>query len=110
VLIKRLIAVENETVELVGGVLYINDELVEESYLSQLYNNPLNSENTMSKVTVREGHVFFMGDNRNVSIDSRNKYGDVDVSCIVGVVPNWSISCKSVITAVNTFFDFTIKF
>lgn len=109
VLIKRVIAVGGDTVELKQGVLYLNGEETEESYIFDEYNSPLDRDNTLALHTVEEGCIFFMGDNRNVSQDSRNKYGDVEVSAVIGVVTEWSVRSKSFITGWNTFFDFTIR-
>jgi signal peptidase I len=109
VLVKRVIAFGGDTVELKEGVLYLNGQLVEEDYIRPLYNKPSVEANTFPETVVADGCVFFMGDNRNVSLDCRNKYENVKVSCILGVVTDWSLDNKSFFTAVNTFFDFTIK-
>jgi len=76
-LIKRLIALPGDTVEIKGGKLYINDQLVEENYI----NEPIRY--SMAKTTVPEGKVFVLGDNRNVSYDS-HVWGFVDRSSIKG--------------------------
>lgn len=110
VIIKRVIAVGGDTVQLISGVLYLNGEEKEESYVSEQNNTPSNTVNTFEEITVEEGFVFFMGDNRDVSQDSRNKYGPVSESCVMGVVTSWSLDFKNFLTAWNTFFDFKLKF
>ena len=108
-IIKRVIALGGDRVELKSGVLYINGEKVDEPYLDSKNNTSTLSRNTFSEKVVPEGYMFFMGDNRDASVDSRSgKYGMLPVSRIIGVVANWSLSFKGAVTAVNTFFDFKI--
>lgn len=69
-LIKRIIALEGDTVEtrMTDGkfVFYVNGEAVEDEYASgeNYYEQPL--------VTVPEGMFYYLGDNRTVSHDSRS--------------------------------------
>ncbi len=107
-IIKRIIALGGDTVELRGGQLYLNGRLTEEPYVLPEHNDPDYEYNNMSVVTVPEGTVFCMGDNRNVSVDSRNKYGCIDESKVLGIVADWSMTYKSQVTAINTFFEFTL--
>ena len=63
-LIKRLIGLPGDTVELKSGVLYINGELIEELYV-------VNTSDYSGTFTVPEDHLFFLGDNRKTSKDAR---------------------------------------
>jgi len=106
-IIKRVVAFGGDTVELIEGVLKVNGEEVDESYLDADYNSPLNLANTFGEHTVKEGCMFLLGDNRNVSSDSRQN-GDYPVENLVGVVPKWSMDLKSFTTKFYTFFNFTL--
>lgn len=104
-IIKRVIAVGGDTVELVQGKLILNGEEVDEPYVSQEHNFP--EQNNYPQTRVENGYIFYLGDNRNVSNDSRT-YGCAEVESVFGVVAEWSLTYKNVVTAINTFFEFTI--
>jgi signal peptidase I len=76
-LIKRVIALAGETIEVRGGVVYIDGEPLEESYL------PRKTTGTYGPTTIPEGNVFVMGDNRGASNDSRI-FGPVPLDRVVG--------------------------
>lgn len=107
-IIKRVIAFEGESVELRRGSLYINGELIDEPYVSPENNDPDMPENSYPETIVEEGCVFVLGDNRNVSSDSRGPYGMIQLDEIVGVVEDWSLDMRWFFTPVSTFFDFTL--
>lgn len=109
-IIKRVIALEGDTVELKKGVLYLNGEETPESYILKEHNDPLDEYNSFAEITVPKGRMFCMGDNRNVSVDSRSEtYGCMPTEWTVGIVADWSMTLKGAVTSVSTFFDFTIR-
>ena len=79
-LVKRVVGVPGDSIEVVGGSLYVNEERWEEPYL----NRELPDTNSYGPVTVPEGHVFVMGDNRADSADSRYVIGPVPLEHIEG--------------------------
>ena len=81
-LVKRVIGIENDEIEILEGRVYRNGRVVREDYAVGL-----NPEENMEKIKVAEGRVFVLGDHRDVSLDSRDKsIGQVQVSDIVGKV------------------------
>ena len=84
--IKRIIATEGQTVDLDGaGNVYVDGELLDESaYLGLV---PTYSHDVAFPQTVPEGCVFVLGDNREVSTDSRSSdLGMVDARYVIGRV------------------------
>lgn len=78
IFIKRVIGLPGETIEIKQGRVYINDNLLEEDYLSDNMNT-----NPQMKVVVPQGHLFVLGDNRVNSTDSRI-IGTVSIDDILG--------------------------
>lgn len=107
--IKRIIGLPGDKVVLENNILYINDSIVKESYISKpisdfdylhpayfngLFKYKLNGEIKYSSI-IPNGYCFVLGDNRNVnksgnnfvncSFDSR-EFGLVPFDIIIGVV------------------------
>jgi len=90
-LIKRVIALPGETVEVVDGRVYVDGGLLLEPYLTArdstggfaLPPGCIGTPDSINRCTVPDDHVFVMGDNRRNSKDSR-VFGPVAESGIVG--------------------------
>lgn len=79
-LIKRVIGVAGDTLEIKDGFVYRNGEKLTEGYLAEGI-----SSGNMAPVKVQEGCIFVMGDNRPNSMDSRDPaIGQVSIADILG--------------------------
>ncbi|MCD7841767.1 MAG: signal peptidase I [Lachnospiraceae bacterium] len=80
--IKRIIGLPGETVQISDGLIYINGEVLEESYgYEEIKNAGLVSE----PITLGEQEYFVLGDNRNNSTDSREpSVGNISKDEIIG--------------------------
>ena len=82
--VKRVIALEGQTVDIQDGKVIVDGVILEEDYISEeIYGKSQNA--TEFPFTVPEGTVFVLGDNRNRSHDSRSKdVGAVPLDNIIG--------------------------
>lgn len=80
--IKRIIGLPGETVQIDGDVIYINGQLLEENYGAE----PMQYSGTAQEgVILGEDEYFVLGDNRNVSKDSRyDIVGNISRDDIIG--------------------------
>lgn len=72
-LIKRIVGLPGETIDITGGKVYINGEILEENYTKDG-----ETPGEIRDFVVPEKELFCMGDNRSVSIDSRSP----DIGCV----------------------------
>ena len=83
-IVKRVIAVEGQTVDIdfAEGIVYVDGEALEEDSTRE---PTYTAEGTEFPLTVPEGSIFVMGDNRNHSSDSRDaSLGTVDTRYVIG--------------------------
>ena len=83
-IVKRVIATEGQVVDIdfQNGIVYVDGVALEEDYI---YTKTTLFEGETFPVTVEEGHVFVLGDNRDNSKDSRNpQIGQIDLREILG--------------------------
>jgi len=79
-LIKRVIGLPGDKVSITGGYVFVNGQPIAEGYTKDGY-----TASEMSEITVPEGQLFCLGDNRQNSTDSRDsRVGCVDESLIMG--------------------------
>lgn len=95
-LIKRVIGTPGDVIDIHDGKVYVNGDMIDDSYTRDQDTN-----GNLEEITVPENSVFVLGDNRRVSVDSRYEE--------VGFIPYKSIIGK-VVLKVLPFSDFgTVK-
>jgi signal peptidase I len=77
-LVKRVIGLPGDEVSIVDGLLHIDGVALTEPYLT----GPVASD--FGPVVVPDGSLFFLGDNRRNSADSRGGLGFVDERRVIG--------------------------
>jgi len=88
-LVKRVVGVAGDEIQVEDGVLFVNGEAQNEPYLNQ----ELPFRGSYGTTEVSEGHIFVMGDNRGNSADSR-VFGPLPLENVKGeaFVRFWPIS------------------
>ena len=99
-LVKRVIATEGQRVDInyETGTVYVDGTALEEDYIKEIMRVPSYGEG-LNHVTVPEGCIFVMGDNRNDSADSRYPS--------IGIIDNRSVIGRAVMV-VFPFPDFNL--
>lgn len=115
-IIKRVVAFGGDCVKIVRGQLYVKYagtsvfERIDEPYVSEENNSPAaNNFAIENGYTVEENCLFLLGDNRNYSVDSRDRGGiSYPMSSLYGVVTKWSLTHKKFLTDLHNYFYFTL--
>lgn len=77
--VKRVIGVAGDTVDIQDGYVYVNGDKKEEAYVKGI----TEVRSFELPYTVQEGELFVMGDNREVSMDSR-AFGPISLKQVEG--------------------------
>lgn len=86
-IVKRVIAVggQHVRVDYTDGKVYVDGVALDEPYINEYMAASTDPDMTVLDVTVPEGSIYVMGDNRNKSSDSRHKdLGTVDNRYVLG--------------------------
>lgn len=83
-IVKRIVALPGDTVQIIDGILYVNAVPEENPYHLPAMKD---AGNAASPITLGAGEYFVLGDNRNASIDSRfDEVGIILSDHIIGKV------------------------
>ncbi|MHB8963713.1 MAG: signal peptidase I [Saccharofermentanales bacterium] len=82
-IIKRVIGIPGDSIEIKDGKVYRNGEMLEEAYLQEDNTGERTAE--YSKVTLDKDEYYVLGDHRSVSLDSRT-FGPITKDRIIGEV------------------------
>lgn len=75
-LVKRIIGLPGETIEIADGIVYINGEKTDDDY-------QFPTSESLPETTIPKGTIYVLGDNRNHSSDSR-VFGAIELDEIRG--------------------------
>ncbi len=84
VYIRRIVGIPGDTIIIKNGAVYLNGEKYEDGFSAELIKNPGAAD---EEIKVGEDEYFVLGDNRNLSEDSRSEIiGNVKKREIIGKV------------------------
>ncbi len=79
--VKRIVALGGDSVEVHSGVLFINEQYISEPYIFELMEYDI-----QPPIIIPGGHVFVLGDNRNISEDGHSSREAISEARIIGKV------------------------
>lgn len=81
ILIKRVIAIEGDTVKIANGKVYVNGKAIKEDYIYDDY-----TENTgdYTDLKLKKGYIYVLGDNRKDNIIDSRTIGPINIDDITG--------------------------
>lgn len=80
-IIKRVIGVEGDHVELKNGKVYLNGKVLDEDYIKGDYTEAYGK---YTNVDVEKGYVYALGDNRSIRILDSRDMGPINIDDITG--------------------------
>lgn len=84
---KRVVAVEGDVIEGLGDLVILNGKIVQEPYVRHSGGPIALRRLTFGPIRVPAGKLFLMGDNRDVSIDSREpSFGETSARSVLGKI------------------------
>ena len=102
-IIKRVIGLAGDEITIgEDGYVYRNGEKLEADY--EKY-GPTNVISWQNGRVLKDGEIFYLGDNRGNSADSRSSFSTCSEDQIVGVVSNLSIQMKGI----SNFLFYNVK-
>lgn len=90
-MIKRIVGIPGDTIQIKEGILYVNNKKVEEHRLDKMCSSGI----AYHPIKLKDGEYFVLGDNRNNSRDSRFKS--------IGIVKENEISGKIICRLFSNF-------
>lgn len=100
--IKRVIAMGGDKVEIKDGKVYVNDKLLDEPYVPDEINTNMPDGSDYS-YTLKDDEVFYLGDNRINSEDSRGS-GCCKEEDVLGVLEDWAYNMRGFFGFVHNLF------
>ncbi|SHG16611.1 signal peptidase I Serine peptidase. MEROPS family S26A [Ornithinibacillus halophilus] len=85
--VKRIVGVPNDEIEIINGVVYLNGEMIDEDYTT-------GTSFDIPKTIVEEGTYFVMGDNREPGASKDSRSDDV------GLVPESQIESEVLLSLI----------
>ncbi len=117
-IIKRIIAKGGDSIKFAGGYVYLKktDEAtftkLDEPYIKKqgaTYYPSATSPTDIAEsavIVIPEGEIYYLGDNRTNSSDSRSSFGTCTVSQIWGTVTPWALSARPFMNFINKILNF----
>lgn len=85
-LVKRIVGLPGDVIEIKGGSIFRNGREVDRiDYVASRSHTSTRRRSSLKSIRIRERHVFVAGDNRDMSMDSRN-FGLIPYRDIIGKV------------------------
>lgn len=81
--LNRIVAIENDKIEIKNGIVFLNGQKLNESYVLSV-NVTKTQSRGMAALTILKGNYFVMGDNRDASFGDSRFNGTITLHNIIG--------------------------